>query len=75
MSDTTRAEHLDWCKQRALEYCDAGDVGQAWASMTSDMGKHPATAGHTALEIGSQLLYAGQFKTPAAMRRFIEGFN
>lgn len=38
-----RAEHLAWAKQRALEYLDAGDLGNAIASMVSDLGKHPET--------------------------------
>lgn len=37
---TTRADHLAWCKQRALQYVDAGDLTGAYASMTSDLGKH-----------------------------------
>lgn len=37
----TRAEHLTWCKQQALEYVDRGDVQGAFASMTSDLNKHP----------------------------------
>lgn len=39
----TRAEHLAWCKERALEYVVAGDLTGAVASMTSDLGKHPDT--------------------------------
>lgn len=70
-----RAEHLKWCKQRALEYCDAGDVNQAWASMTSDLGKHPETENHAAIQLGMMLLIGGYNKTPHEMRKFIEGFN
>jgi len=29
----TRDEHLKWCKERALEYVDAGDLQQALTSM------------------------------------------
>ena len=36
MSEMIRQEHLDWCKKRALEYCDKGDVQDAFASMASD---------------------------------------
>jgi pterin-4a-carbinolamine dehydratase len=42
MSDG-RAEHLAWCKARALEYVDRWDYSGAVASMTSDLGKHPET--------------------------------
>jgi hypothetical protein len=33
----TRQEHLDWCKKRALEYADRGDVAQAITSIGSDL--------------------------------------
>ena len=39
----SRAEHLAWCKRRALEYLDAGDGDQAITSMMSDLNKHPET--------------------------------
>jgi hypothetical protein len=39
----TRAEHLAWCKERALEYVARGELLDALASMTSDLGKHPET--------------------------------
>ena len=29
----TRAEHLQWAKDRALEYADQGDTGNAMASL------------------------------------------
>jgi len=40
----TRAEHLAWCKQRALELVDRGDLAQAVSSMIGDMLNHPDTA-------------------------------
>lgn len=70
-----RAEHLAWCKQRALEYVDRGDVTNAYASMASDLGKHPETAGHAAIALGVKLMMIGDLKTPDSMRRFINGFN
>ena len=71
----TRAEHLQWAKDRALEYVDAGDVQNAFASMASDLNKHPETQGHAGLELGMMQLMAGMLSTPAQMRHFIEGFN
>jgi hypothetical protein len=71
----TRAEHLAWCKQRALEYCDAGDTSQAWASMVSDLRKHPETEKHAAIELGMMMLMGGHLSTTGEMRKFIEGFN
>ena len=76
MNSTTRSEHLEWCKKRALEYCDAGDVTNAFASMASDLGKHPETANHPAMALGMMLMLATpNLKSPAKMREFIEGFN
>lgn len=71
----TRDEHLKWCKERALEYVDAGDVQNAWASMASDLGKHPETVGHVGLELGVMQMMGGMLNTPEQMRHFIEGFN
>jgi len=71
----SRAEHLAWCKQRALEYVDAGQLTLAYTSMASDLGKHPQTAGHSAIQLGMMLLMGGQLSTASEMRNFIEGFN
>lgn len=71
----TREEHLAWCKQRALAYCDEGNIQEAFASMGSDMQKHPETANHPAVTIGMAMLCGGFLSTPDKMRRFIEGFH
>jgi len=68
MERATRAEHLQWCKDRAIAYLP--DAATAYTSFMSDMGKHPETADHPALSLGLQLLLIG-----AVDRRFIEGFN
>ena len=69
----TRAEHLAWCKQRALEYVDRGDLVGAFASMTSDLGKHPETASSQDLMVlGMPAYMSGD---PRQMREFINGFN
>lgn len=72
---TSRKDHLAWCKKRAIEYCDQGDIVQAWASMVSDMRKHSETANHAAIMIGTQMMMVSILNTPSAMRDFIEGFN
>ena len=69
----SRSEHLAWCKRRALEYLDAGDVMNAVTSMASDLGKHPEIGCNAALmQLG--MLYIMQRDTDGA-RRWIEGFN
>ena len=72
----TRSEHLQWCKDRALEILDeSGDVGQAYASFASDMRKHPETENHSAIELGVMMMFGGHLSTPDEMRKYIEGFN
>lgn len=79
--NTTRDEHLRWCKQRALEYLDAKSpyfsIDDAMASMTSDLGKHDETRHHVSMTVPLmfQLHAAGKLNTAAEMRKFIEGFN
>jgi hypothetical protein len=70
-----RAEHLQWCKDRALEYANNGDNSQAFASMASDLRKHPETANHPAIQMGMMMLMGGHLNTQEEMRKFIEGFN
>jgi hypothetical protein len=73
----TRAEHLAWCKQRALEYADRGDTANAIASLRSDLGKHPDTASSVGAvdELMFPLALIGDFERPGELRKFIEGFN
>lgn len=71
----TRDEHLAWCKQRAFEYCDRGDIQGAFASMTSDINKHEETAGHIGIQLGLMQVMTGMISTPQEMRNFINGFN
>ena len=71
MSD--RAEHLAFCKRRALEYLDAGDLTNAVASMGSDLDKHPETRAAGALvQLGMMYLMN---RDASGVRRWIEGFN
>lgn len=72
----TRAEHISWCKQRALEYLDAHEVSSAIASMMSDLRKHPETENHIGATLGAGLiLVPGWVRNEAEVRRWIEGFN
>ena len=40
---TTRDEHLQWCKDRALEFWRAGALMTAVVSMGSNLSKHEET--------------------------------
>lgn len=70
-----RQEHLAWCKERAFEYADRGDMAGTLASMQSDMGKHPETAGSDAHMLGMMLAMSGHLNTPAQLRDWVEGFQ
>lgn len=70
-----RADHLQWCKDRALEYVAHGDLPNALASMFSDLGKHPDTADHAGIQLGFMQQMSGSLNTPDTVRRFIQGFN
>lgn len=77
MSETkqiSRAEHLQWCKDRAMEYVNKGDYLNAIASMTSDLGKHPETAGsvETAVMLSPLVMMNPSHREA---ERFVLGFN
>lgn len=71
----TRKEHLEWCKQRAMEYVDAGDLTNAITSMLSDLRKHPETETHIGGELGAMLLIGGHMKDTQSVTQWIQGFN
>lgn len=71
----TRQEHLEFCKRRALEYVDTGDIQQAFSSMASDLDKHDELANHPGKLMGMNLMLIDELSTSAAMRKWIEGFN
>jgi len=72
-----RAEHLQWAKDRALEYADRGDTGSAISSLMQDLADHPETAESCEIITGLMMPLAmmGNFERPGELRRFIEGFN
>ena len=73
----TREEHLQWAKDRALEYADTGDMANAIGSLMQDLAAHPETADSTDIITGLMfpLALTGEFEKPGELRRFIEGFN
>ena len=70
-----RQQHMEWTKERALEYARGGDTRDALASLFSDLGKHPETANHLGIQLGMSLMMAGHLSTTAEVTKFIEGFN
>lgn len=71
----TRAEHLQWCKDRAMEYVKTGDLEQAFASFNSDMRKHSKTEDHLGLDLGAVLFFNGNLNTKPEMEKWILGCN
>lgn len=71
----TRAEHIAWCKERALKYVELGDFQQGFSSMISDLGKHEETKNHPGIMLGAQMLFSGFLSDEGEMRKFIKGFN
>jgi hypothetical protein len=73
----TREEHLEWCKERAREYLDRGDLANAVASMGSDMDKHPET--RMAGEKMGMLMYVAMIRLTEGdvqgVRDWVEGFR
>jgi len=70
-----RTEHLQWCKDRAIEFVDQNDLKNAFSSFQSDMRKHAETSNHIALDMGTMLLVSGHLSTQHEMREWINEFN
>ena len=73
----TRAEHLKWAKDRALEYADQGDTASAMSSLMQDLSLHSETAASAVIvpELMMPLAMMGEFEKPGELRKFIEGFG
>ena len=80
----TRAEHLAWCKQRAMVEYDYyiahenHDVAarNAVMSMVSDCRKHPDTDSHGAGPMAAfAMLNIQTLRSRADVQRFIDGYN
>lgn len=69
------AQHLQWSKDRALEYLEMGQIQYAFDSIMSDLRKHPETENNMNIELGYSLWMIGQLRTAEQMRKFITGFN
>lgn len=74
----TREEHMQWCKDRAMEYVRRGDLLEGVTSMMSDMEKHPETKlapGSILQQLGMMTAMDAQRGDRAAVERYILGFN
>jgi hypothetical protein len=71
----TREEHLAWCKKRAHEYLDRGDIANGVTSMISDLSKHPETRLAEGSPLGMLGIMAVMQKDHHGAVRFVDGFN
>ena len=71
----TRAEHLDWCKRRARNAVADDDTRTAIIGLASDLQNHPETAGHIGVSLMVGAMMTDGLSDPAAVLRFIDGFN
>lgn len=70
----TRAEHLAWCKVRALQLLP-DDPEEARTSMFSDLRGHPEWEDHPAIMLGAMLMVTGRLQSEADVRKWIEDFR
>lgn len=70
---TPRTQHIKWCQHRALQYVTAGELGNALASMGSDMALRPDT------KIDPHFYFIGALHVrngdAFGLQRWIEGFQ
>lgn len=75
--DSERTAHLNWCKQRALEYVEAEQYHLAMSSFISDINKSNLTSNLTEIikELFFPLFLTGALSSKEKMRDCINGFN
>ena len=73
----TRQEHLEWCKKRAMEYVERGELLNGVTSMMSDLDKHPETKdmGGVLGMLGLLAAQQAQSGDRDGVIRYIRGFN
>lgn len=72
----TRADYLQWCKDRAMEYVRRGELLEGVTSMMSDMEKRDDTKLGPALSgLGIQAALQATQGNRDMVERYILGFN
>lgn len=71
----TERNHMERCKERALEILKSGDIPGAYASIVSDLRNDPSTENHPAIMLGMELMMGGHLSEPEQMEKFINDFN
>jgi len=75
----TRAEHLQWTKDRAIKEInaarsDSDAIKNGMSSFQSDMRKHDELKDHIALDLMMQLMFVTPY-TRTSLIEFIKGTN
>ena len=71
----TRDEHIEWCKQRAREYCEQGDMLGALHSMGRDLEKHQDTARRPWTHLWSSSTKPHTISSKADVLKFIDDYK
>ena len=71
----TRDEHIDWCKQRARERCERGDMLGALHSMGRDLTKHKDTKGHPWIHLWLSAVTPHKISSKADVLKFIDDYR
>ncbi len=72
----TREEHLNWCKERAIQEMDYyNEPSKGIISMMSDLRKHPETNHESLISLRGMMLLGNQIKTKQEAIKFINEFN
>ncbi len=72
----TPEQYLEWCKQRAFDFCDRGDTLGALFSMSKDVERSPYLRNDLRewLFMCNEFIEGGYLKTAADAREIIEDF-
>ena len=70
-----RKEHIEWCKKRALERVEKGELAEAVVALSNDMSKSSKTIDHPLIDYGMILVIAGYFSTAKQVKEFINTIN
>ena len=70
-----RQEHLQWAKDRAIQYLEIDEIFHSWNSFCNDMRKHDELSNHAALSMGTMMMLQGFWKNKEECKKYIEGFN
>ncbi len=73
---STRKEHIQKCKKKAIQTLDSKGLENGWIEMINGLSKHPETLEeHARIDQGIKKIAKGELDSSEKMRIFIKGFN